>query len=76
MCVENDSYPYGFATIKGQARAHKLPLSDLKEWTTRIASRYVPRDLAAQFGKRNAVEGEMFIRVEIVDFFAFEGIAD
>lgn len=75
VCVEDDTYPYGFATIQGRASAHKLSLSELKEWTTKIASRYVPKDSVAQFGERNAVEGEMLVRVEIVDFFAFEGIA-
>lgn len=76
VCVEDESYPYGFATIQGHARVHKLPLDELKLWTTRIASRYVPQELVAQFGKRNAVEGEVLVRVEIVDFIAFEGIAD
>ena len=76
ICVENDSYPYGFATIQGIATVQELPLGDLLIWTTKIASRYVPENLASQFGKRNAVDGEILVRVNIREFFAFEGIAE
>ena len=76
ICVENDSYPYGFATIQGIATLHELPLDDLLKWTTQIASRYVPQDIASQFGRRNAVDGEILVRVTIAKSFAFEGIAD
>ena len=76
ICVEDDTFPYGFATIRGHATLHSLPVSELKQWTTRIAARYVPADRAAEFGERNAVEEELLVRVNIVDFFAFEGVAD
>jgi PPOX class probable F420-dependent enzyme len=76
ICVENDSYPYGFATIQGVATLHELPIDELLKWTTQIASRYVPQDLAAQFGRRNAVDGEILVRATIAKSFAFDGIAD
>lgn len=76
VCVENDSYPYGFATLQGVVTLHELALDELLIWTTRIASRYVPEHLASQFGKRNAVEGEILVRVAITESFAFDGIAD
>lgn len=56
--------------------AHTLSLNNLKEWTTRIASRHVPKDLVTQFGQRNAVEGEILVRAEIEGFFAFDGVSD
>lgn len=76
ICVESDSYPYGFASIQGVATVHELPVEDMLKWTTQIASRYVPQELASQFGKRNAVVGEMLVRVRMVKSFAFDGIAD
>lgn len=76
VCVENDSYPYGFATIEGFATFHELAPGELLLWTTRIASRYVPEGLAEQFGRRNAVDGEILVRVKIMASFAFEGIAE
>ena len=76
LCVESDSYPYGFATIQGIATLHKLQKEDLLKWTTKIASRYVPRELIPQFGRRNAVDGEVLVRVKIAKSFAFAGIAD
>ncbi|MEH6592669.1 MAG: PPOX class F420-dependent oxidoreductase [Halioglobus sp.] len=76
VCVESDSYPYGFATIQGIATVHELHRDDLLGWTMKIAARYVPQELVSQFGRRNAVEGEVLIRVKIAKSFAFTGIAD
>ena len=76
VCVESDSYPYGFATLQGTATLHELTKEDLLKWTTLIATRYVPEELVAQFGRRNAVEGEVLVRVEIATSFAFSGVAD
>jgi PPOX class probable F420-dependent enzyme len=76
VCVENDSYPYGFASIQGIATLHELQVDDLLKWTTQIASRYVPQELVSQFGRRNAVDGEVLVRVTIKNSFAFAGIAE
>ncbi|MEM9256719.1 MAG: PPOX class F420-dependent oxidoreductase [Pseudomonadota bacterium] len=76
VCVENEAYPYGFATIQGSALVSELPLDELKRWTTRIAERYVPADQVVQYGERNAVAEERLIRVSIERFIAYEGIAD
>jgi PPOX class probable F420-dependent enzyme len=76
ICVESESYPYGFATIQGLTTLHEMHIAHLLKWTTKIASRYVPQDLVSQFGKRNAVDGEILVRVTIVKSFAFEGIAE
>jgi hypothetical protein len=32
-------------------------------WTTRIAARYEGEESADEFGRRNAVEGEMLVRL-------------
>lgn len=76
ICVEDDSYPYGFATLQGLATLHELHRDDLLKWTTQIASRYVPQDQASKFGRRNAVDGEILVRTTISQSFAYEGIAD
>jgi hypothetical protein len=44
------------ATISEDAEA-------LREWTTRIAVRYMGAERGAEFGARNAVEGEMLVRL-------------
>ena len=76
VCVENDQYPYGFATLQGSVHIKKLPVEELLHWTTLIAERYVPDDLAAEYGKRNAVEEEVLVRMTIEKSLAFEGIAN
>ena len=76
ICVDEEVYPYGFAVLQGVASIHKLSVDELLPWTTEIAARYVPEQLARQFGERNAVEGEVLIRVSPDRVFAFSGIAD
>ena len=46
------------------------------DWTTRIARRYMGADLAEAYGKRNAVEGELLVRVTPTRVIARKGIAD
>lgn len=33
-------------------------------WTTKIASRYMGKDLAENYGKRNGVVGEMLVKIK------------
>ncbi len=76
ICVDEEDYPYGFAVLQGLASIHELSVDELLPWTTRIAERYVPGELARQFGRRNAVKEEVLIRVKPQSAFAFSGVAD
>ncbi len=76
ICIDDDRFPFGFATLAGEATLHELELPELLEWTTRIASRYVPEHLVSQYGRRNAVKGEVLVRVKVTNSFAYQGIAD
>jgi PPOX class probable F420-dependent enzyme len=64
LAVDVDEYPYDFAVVRGPVSidAHA---ADLLYWATRIAERYVPAGRAEDYGRRNAVEGELLCRLHV-----------
>ena len=50
--------------------------AELLPWTTRIAKRYVGTEQADAYGRRNAVAGELLIRVPLTKVTARKGIAE
>jgi PPOX class probable F420-dependent enzyme len=61
LCVDDDRPPFAYVHIRGHAWIDEE--SDLLEWTTRIAERYVGAEQADAYGRRNAVPTEMLVRV-------------
>jgi hypothetical protein len=51
-------------------------LEEMLPWATRIAARYMGEALAAQFGRRNAVDGELLVRLRAAHVVAFSDLAD
>lgn len=51
-------------------------LGALREWATRIAARYMGADRAGEFGARNAVPGELLVRVAPTHIVAQRDVAD
>lgn len=75
LCVEDDTPPYSFVTIHGEAELSDdvdamLPLS------IRIGARYMGEERGEQFGRRNAVPGELLVRVRVRDVVAQRDLAD
>jgi PPOX class probable F420-dependent enzyme len=75
LMVDEESPPYAFVTIEGT-----VTLSDdrgaMLDWATRIAARYMGDDQAEAYGRRNAVPGELLVRVRPVKVVAIKGVAD
>lgn len=62
LCVDDETPPFSFVHIRGTAVAdEKAP--DVLEWATRIGARYMGQDRAEEFGRRNAVPGELLVRL-------------
>jgi PPOX class probable F420-dependent enzyme len=62
ICVDDEKPPYAFVIFEGVASmVDEAP--DKLYWTTRIAGKYMGEDQADAFGKRNAVPGELLVRV-------------
>jgi len=62
LCVDDEHPPYAFASIEGTV-TFSDNMQDLTIWATRIAGRYMGEQLAEQYGKRNAVPGELLVRI-------------
>ena len=74
ICVEDDMPPFNYVMIEGTARLdHAAP--DLLRWATRIAARYMGAEQGDAYGKRNAVPGEMLVRVRMSHVIAEKDIA-
>jgi PPOX class probable F420-dependent enzyme len=61
LCVDDDTYPCAFVTARGTALLEDAA-TDLRDWTTRIARRYMP-DRAEQYATRNDAPGETLVRL-------------
>ena len=75
LCVDDQEPPYAFVQIEGIATI-ETDLSEMLQWATRIAGRYMGADLAEVFGRRNAVAGELLVRVKPIKVVAIKGMAD
>ncbi|UED88127.1 PPOX class F420-dependent oxidoreductase [Streptomyces profundus] len=62
FCVDQETPPFGFVLLRGRAELSEDP-DELRTWATRIAARYMGADRAEEFGARNAVPGELLVRI-------------
>lgn len=62
LCVDEEVSPYAFVIIEGLVELSEDPEERLK-WATRIATRYMGEELAPVYGERNAVGGELVVRL-------------
>jgi hypothetical protein len=75
VCVDDDRFPFAFVSIRGRARVERRTPSGLLPWTTRISRRYVGDDRADVYGRRNAVEGGVLVRVSLDHVVAVKNVA-
>jgi PPOX class probable F420-dependent enzyme len=62
LCVDLEEPPYGYVQVQGDAELSEDP-GELVRTATAIAARYMGRDRAEEYGKRNAVPGELVVRL-------------
>jgi PPOX class probable F420-dependent enzyme len=62
ICVDLERPPFAFVQVQGVAELSEDP-EELLRTATAIAGRYVGADRAEEFGRRNAVPGELVVRV-------------
>jgi PPOX class probable F420-dependent enzyme len=62
LCVDLEEPPYGFVQVQGEAGLSEDP-GELLRTATAIAARYMGDDRAEEYGKRNAVPGELVVRL-------------
>ncbi|MGW5126784.1 PPOX class F420-dependent oxidoreductase [Streptomyces cyslabdanicus] len=75
LCVDDDRPPFTFVVLQGRARLSE-DLDDLRQWATRIGSRYMGEERGEEFGARNGVPGEFLVRVRVDKVVAMKDVAD
>lgn len=75
LCLDDERPPFSFVIIEGEAEVSD-DLDELLVWATRIGGRYMGDDQAEAYGRRNAVPGELLVRVRPTKVIAEAGIAD
>ena len=75
LCVDDQRPPFAFVTVSGPVTI-TVDLEEMLPFSIRIAARYMGGELAEQFGRRNAVEGELLARLRAEHVLAIRGIAD
>jgi PPOX class probable F420-dependent enzyme len=62
LVVEDDEPPFAFVHVRGRVTIYE-DLEELLRFATAIGSRYMGEARAEEFGRRNAVPGELLVRV-------------
>ena len=63
VVVDNEVAPYGFVHLRGRVTLSQ-DLDELLRFATTIGRRYMGADRAEEFGRRNAVPGELLVRLK------------
>jgi PPOX class probable F420-dependent enzyme len=62
ICVDLERPPFAYVMVAGTVEISD-DLDEMLSWATRIAARYEGADRADEFGRRNAVAGELLVRL-------------
>jgi PPOX class probable F420-dependent enzyme len=62
LCVDLEEPPFGFVQVQGTVTLTSDP-DELLRTATELGARYMGEDRAEEFGKRNAVPGELVVRI-------------
>jgi hypothetical protein len=75
LCVDDQKPPFSFVTVFGAAEVIRCKLDELFRWTSKLAERYMGQENAEAYGKRDAVEGEVLVRVKPERIIAQKDVA-
>ena len=75
LVVDDEEPPFAFVSIEGDVSLSD-DLDTMRHWATRIAARYMGEEQADAYGRRNAVPGELLVRVHPTKIVAIKGVAD
>ncbi|MGR6319516.1 PPOX class F420-dependent oxidoreductase [Micromonospora soli] len=75
LTVDEERPPYAFVLVRGPVGISE-DLAEMRDRSTRIAARYLGEELAERYGRRNAVPGELLVRLRAEQVAAVSGVAD
>ena len=64
VCVDDQTAPFSFVTIDGNAEIISDTPTEIFKWAKIIAARYMGNDKAEVYGKRNSTEGELLLKIK------------
>jgi PPOX class probable F420-dependent enzyme len=75
ICVDDQTPPFSFVIVYGTAKIHHYRQNELFRFASRIARRYMGKDNAEDYGRRNSAEGEVLVRIKAKRIIAEKDIA-
>jgi PPOX class probable F420-dependent enzyme len=75
LCVDDQTPPYSYVMVEGPVEL-STDVDELRRVATLLGARYMGADRAEEFGDRNAVEGEMLVRLRPASVLAEADLAD
>jgi PPOX class probable F420-dependent enzyme len=75
ICVDDQIPPFSFVIVNGIARIHQCKQNELFRFATKIAQRYMGRENAELYGRRNSTDGEVLVRIKPTRIIAEKDIA-
>ena len=75
LCVDDERPPFSYVLVEGTVEIGE-DLDEMLLWATRIGGRYMGADRAEAFGRRNAVPGELLVRLHPTRVVGERDIAD
>src|SRR5919201_3749529 len=73
IVVDESMPPYDCITVEGRVEISQ-DLDELLQWATVLGGRYMGPDRAEEFGRRNAVRGELLVRLRPEKIVATAGV--
>lgn len=74
ICVDDQIPPFSFVIVYGTAKIHHCKQSELFRFATKIAQRYMGKENAELYGRRNSTEGEVLVRIKPTSIIAEKDI--
>ena len=75
ICVDDQTPPFSFVIVNGTARIYNTKRDELFRIARKIAVRYMGKDKAEDYGRRNSTEGEVLVRIKPMRIIAAKDIA-
>src|SRR5215208_1710736 len=64
ICIDDQIPPFSFITRFGTAKIYPYKQKEVLKWATKIAERYMGKDNAEAYGRRNSDEGAVLVRIK------------
>ena len=75
LLVDDERPPFSFVLVRGEVTVSD-DLEAMLPWSIRIGSRYMGAERGEEFGRRNAVAGEVLVRLSPRTVIATAAVAD